>query len=57
MEELSRMGTSDLQQQHPDKMGTRDVEHYPQRKTIHTQEMLQTRSTAGIQGGNWERWS
>lgn len=57
MEELSRMGTSDLQRQHPDKMGTRDVEHYLQRKMVHTQEMLQTRSTAGIQGGNWERWS
>ena len=27
MEELSRMGTSDLQQQHPDKMGARDMEH------------------------------
>ena len=59
MEELSRMGTSDLQRQHPDKTGTRDIEHYLQRKTVHTQEMLQARSPAGIQGGNWERrnWS
>lgn len=38
MEELSRMGTSDLQQQHPDKTGAGDMEHCLQRKMIHTEE-------------------